>query len=221
MLFIVEDLPDIPTLNILDMFSGSGSWVNDWRTSVSFNVHIDSVDILKLPHINHVTDIRNFTPLREYHIVYASPPCNKYFSKIKKTNKKCPITKEDIKESLELADLSFYYGKKAKFCYIIENPATGLMPKHYSGSKICDYSEYGFPMRKRTALWSNLPLRLKTKKEVSYNNTSLHSLSKLGKSEIPSELSKYVKRIIIRTFNNELQNFKVPGFEKPEISLSR
>lgn len=219
--------PEVPTLNILDMFSGSGNWVKDWRTSVSFNVHIDSVDncenFYPLPHINHIMDIRDFKPtVKEYHIVYASPPCNKYFSKIKGCNKKVKITEKDIEDSLELAELSFSYAKKAKFCFVIENPATGKMVKHYpEGYKVVDYSEYGFPMRKRTAIWSNLPLNLKIKKEISYNRLPLHYLGDLEKSAIPIELAKYIKRIIIRTFNTELQEFKVPGFEKPQLSTTR
>jgi len=132
------------TLNILDAFSGSGNWVKPWLKTVSFNVSIDSVDILDLPHINHKIDIRKFKPEKEYHIVYASPPCP-MFSKIR--NLFAKPTEDELKEAIELADIAFYYASKAKFCYVIENPYTGDMTRIYSGFYKCHYSEYGFPMK--------------------------------------------------------------------------
>ena len=199
------------TLNILDAFSGSGNWVYPWKKTVSFDIHIDSIDILNLPHITHCLDIRNFVPDKEYHIVYASFPCT-HFSRLKATNKK-KTTDKDWKEALDLANIAFELSKHAKLCYVIENPFSGYAPKIFPNYKIVDYSMYGFCMRKRTAIWSNLPLNLKTQKEVCYNKRPLSSLGVIERSAIPIPLSEYIKRIIIRTFNKELQDFKL----KPKL----
>jgi len=212
-------LKNIPTLNILDGYSGTGNWLFPWTKSVSYNVRIDSIDILKLPHVNYCMDIRKFIPEIEYHFVYMSPPCI-HFSKIRCLNKKVnPTTENDLKESLEYANLAFNLGKKAKFCYVIENPLTGTMKKYFPNEKYKEvhYSEYGFPMKKRTAIWSNIIDRFnfKTQKEIKYNRLPLHSMGKMQKSAIPIPLSEYVKRIMVREFNEELQEFKMPGFEKP------
>jgi hypothetical protein len=203
-------------LKILDAFSGSGNWVKGWRDSVSFNTEIDSVDILQLPHINYCMDIRDFKITKEYEVVYASFPCT-HFCRIKQINKK-KTTKEEKDIAVQLADLSFNLAKKAKLAYIIENPATGEATKLYPEFqgipfKIVDYSEYGFGMRKRTAIWTNLPLNLKIQKEVKYNRISLHTMGKIERSIVPILLSNYIKRIIIRTYNKELQVFKKSGFE--------
>ncbi len=205
-------------LRILDAFSGSGNWVKPWWKSVSYNIEIDSIDIQKLPHINHCMDIRKFIFDKEYHIAYFSPPCT-HFSKIRECNTKVKTSKEEMKEAIELVDLSFNLAKKAKLCYVIENPYTGLLPKLYSGSKRVDYSEYGYPMKKSTSIWSNLPLNLKIQKEIKYNRLPLSSMGKIERSMVPLELSEYVKRIIIRTYNKELQQFKKvfdgkPGFKR-------
>jgi len=213
----------IKTLNILDAFSGSGNWVFPWGKSVSYNIHIDSIDdcsgdyqLKKKEHINLKIDIRDFKPNKEYHIVYASFPCT-HFSKLMITQRES--TPEEMKEAVELADIAFKLASKAKWCYVIENPATGKAVKLYplcpfdnTPYKKVDYSEYDYPMKKHTAIWSNLPLILKQKSKLKYNDTNLCKLGKIGKSAIPIELAEYVKRIIVRTYNKELQEFKKEGF---------
>jgi hypothetical protein len=194
------------TLNILDAFSGTGNWVYPWKKTVSFNVNIDSVDILNLPHINHCMDIRKFELKKEYHIVYASFPCT-HFSKMRNCYAKS--TENEMKEAIELSDYAFWLASKATLAYIIENPYTGDAIRIYPNYRKCDYSEYGFPMRKRTAIWSNLPLRLKIQKEFTYNRLPLYSMTDLQKSAVPLPLAEYIKRIIIRTYNKELQKFKI------------
>lgn len=193
------------TLNILDLFSGSGAWVKHWR-NCSYNVCIDSIDIIKKPHINYCMDVLDFISEKDYHIVYSSPPCNLYFSQLRQTNKK-PITKEDIELSLKYANLSFEYGKKALWGYVIENPYTGKMKNYFPNYQIVDYSEYSFSSRKRTAIWSNFKFNLKLKKEISYNRLPLSSLTH-SKSVIPDELAKYIKWAIIKRKIKELQEFK-------------
>lgn len=194
------------TLNILDLFSGYGGWVKPWYKTVSYNISIDSVDIKKREHINYCMNVKEFESKKDYHLVYASPPCT-YFSKMKNCQNR--TTEHDIKDSILLADLSFYFANKAKYAYIIENPYTGLMPSIYSGFKKVDYSEYDYPMRKRTAIWSNLPLKLKTKKNISYNKYPLSYLSNEEKNKIPYKLASYVKWIFIRTYNKEIEKFRI------------
>lgn len=196
------------TLNILDLFSGWGGWVEPWYNSNVYRVHIDSVDIIKR-HVNtnHILDARVFKADKKYHLVYASPPCNYYFSQIKRTNK-IKSTSEDKKMSEELAELSFKYAKSALLGYVIENPYTGLMPKLYSGYKIVDYSMYNYPMRKRTAIWTNLPLKLKLQERKKYNSTQIGCLSLEKRNKIPHLLSRYVKWIFCNVFYNKIQEFK-------------
>jgi hypothetical protein len=198
-------------LEILDAFSGTANWVRPWWKSVSYNIHIDSVDIQKLPHINYNCDIRDFKVIKEYDIVYASFPCTR-FSKLRNCNKRLISDIEFIK-AIELGEIAFKLGKKAKLCYIIENPYNSLVIdtfRKYGEPYKVDYSEYDFPMKKRTAIWSNLPLKMKLQKEIKYNNSSLSKLSKINRSAIPLKLSEYVKRVIIKTYNKELQEFKKP-----------
>ena len=203
-------------LRILDAFSGSGNWVKPWLKTVSFDIEIDSVDILNLPHVNHCMDIRDFKIIKEYHIVYASFPCQ-HFSKIRNCYAKS--TEEEMKKAIELSDYAFYLASKAKLAYLLENPYTGDAIRLYPNYRKVDYSEYGFPMRKRTAIWTNLPLNLKLQKGIKYNRLPLSSMTTINKSAVPLPLAEYVKRIIIRTFNKELQEFKLPGLKKALISV--
>jgi len=194
-------------LNILVLFSGSGGWEYAWNKTQSFDISIDSLDIIKKPHINYCMDIRNFKPNKEYHFIYASPPCNIGFSQLCKTNK---FNKNNINLSLELAKIAFNICKTAKYAYVIENPYTGSMKKYFPDYKIVDYSEYNYPMRKRTAIWSNLPLNLKLQPKNKYNQYPISYLSSIQRMRIPEKLSDYVKRIMIKTYNKELQQFKLP-----------
>ena len=198
----------LPSLNILDLYSGFGGWIEPWIKSNVYRVSIDAVDLIKRnPAVNHLIDAREFKTKKEYDIFYASPPCNTYFSRIRQINKK-PITKDDIKTAKELAELSFKYGEKAKLCYIIENPATGLMTELYDNYQIVDYSMYGFPMRKRTAIWSNIKFNFKLQDSIKYNDTQIGKLTVEQRNKIPWKLSRYVKWMICNTYYKQLQEFK-------------
>jgi hypothetical protein len=191
-------------LNILDLFSGSGSWIEGWRKSTTYNVCIDSVDIIKKPHINYCMDIRDFKPDKKYHIVYASPPCT-HFSQMRKINK-LKTTDEELKEALLFAEIAFNFAKNAKFCYVIENPYTGSLKNYYPDCQMVDYSCYDFPMRKRTAIWSNIDLKLKIKIELNYNRLPLQYIKENAK--IPKKLVDRIKWMIIKKFNKELKEFR-------------
>ena len=97
-------------INILDLFSGSGAWVKGWKNSTTYKANIDSVDIIKKPHINFYMDVRDFRTNKIYDIVYASPPCT-HFSIMRNINK-LKTTEQEFKEALELAQLAFDYAKK-------------------------------------------------------------------------------------------------------------
>lgn len=193
-------------LKILDLFSGTGSWINGWSKSITYNTIIHSVDIVKKDHINYHMDIRDFKPTIDYDIIYASIPCT-HFSQMRQINKN-KTTEKQFKEALELAELTFNYAKTANLCYVIENLQTGKLKNYYSNWQTVDYSEYGYPLRKRTAIWSNIDLKLKVKKEISYNRLFLQSLKPDEKWKIPDKLSSHIKWMIIKTFNKELKRFK-------------
>lgn len=199
--FIGEPMQE---LNILDLFSGSGSWSKNWRNNTTYNIHIDSVDLENREHITHCMDVRDFEFEREYHFIYSSPPCNK-FSRLNNFHKP---SKEELKEALDLAEVAFSISRKAKFAYIIENPATGLLPQIYPNYQVVDYSEYNYPLRKRTAIWSNVQFNFKTKTDISYNRLPLSYLSRDDKWKIPKQLTDYIKWVFIKRFNNELKNFR-------------
>jgi len=186
----------IREINILDLFSGSGSWVKGWRESTTYKANIDSVDIIKQSHVNFCMDVRDFKSDKIYDIVYASFPCT-HFSQMRNINK-LKTTKEEFNTALELAKLSFEWGKKAKYAYIIENPYTGKAKNYFPNYQIVDYSLYDFPMRKRTAIWSNIDLKLKVKinGDVNYNKLPLQYIK--NNAVIPEKLSKHIKWMIIK-----------------------
>lgn len=204
-------------LRILDACSGSGSWLENWRDSHSYDIELHAVDIVKRPHITHVMDILDFTPEKPYHIVYASPPCND-FSQIRRLSK-TPVTEEDLEQSKKIAAKCFELGKAAVLAYVIENPATGMLPKLYPDYQVVDYSEYGYPLRKRTAIWSNLTFHFKTKEEIKYNDSNLPSSDE--KWRIPKKLRDYIKWVIIKKYMQELKAFHLPKVKEKYESRNK
>jgi hypothetical protein len=205
-------MAELKTLEILDLYSGSGAWANQWRNSKTYRVNIDSVDIAKTgEHINYLMDVRNFKTDKTYDIVYCSPPCEK-FSRLNYRT-----TGNQLKEATELVKIAWSFAQQAKICYVIENPYTGTLPELCRTNEYfkdmpkplkVDYSEYGYPIRKRTAIWTNIPLTLKIREDKGYNNTNIEAIPEKERSEIPYKLVKHIKEVILKRFNSQLRQYR-------------
>lgn len=143
---------------LLDLFSGTGSFAKVARW---YGWHVVSVDIDQRPHITHCEDILTFDykqyPPRYFDIITASPPCTNYSSANRKPIKDRDLTHSDnmVQKAIEIIE---YF--KPKY-WLIENPQSGLLKFRPFMKDIpytdVDYCRYGFPCRKRTRLWNNIP----------------------------------------------------------------
>jgi site-specific DNA-cytosine methylase len=120
-----------------------------------------SVDIDRRPHITHCADILQWDykqyPSGYFDMITASPPCTNYSSANRKPIKDRDMTHSDqmVQKTIEIID---YFQPKY---WLIENPQSGLLKFRPFMKDIpytdVDYCRYGFPCRKRTRFWNNIP----------------------------------------------------------------
>ena len=157
-------------INILELFAGTRSWTKPYEGDVRFQqlsieleMYAGTVcrDILQW-------DYKAECAGTEFNVLYASPPCNLYFTNLKQTlnGDKFGYSQKDMELSLMLVDKTIeilnYF--KPKY-FVIENPV-GKMRKHYPqingfAPLLVDYCEYGVPYKKPTYLWTNISLKPK------------------------------------------------------------
>ena len=138
-------------MNLLDLFSGSGS-VGKVARDLGFNVI--SLD-LKNADIN--TDILEWDykqfDRNHFDFIWSSPPCTEY--SVAKTR---GIRNIEYANSIVLKTIEIIKYFNAKYV-VIENPQTGLLKNQFMDEfefKDDHYCKYGFHYRKRTRLWNNI-----------------------------------------------------------------
>ena len=139
-------------MRLLELFSGTGSVGRVFRAC---GWDVTSLD-LRNADIN--TDVMrwDYRGLGPFDFVWASPPCTQY-SRARTTGGARDLEGADalVAKTLEIID---YF--KPRF-WLLENPQTGLLKTRavVAGRPFRDvcYCKYGFPYRKCTRLWGNLP----------------------------------------------------------------
>ena len=154
-------------MNVLSLFSGTQSWTKFYsKEDKIYNIDIEYLysntlcrNILYWDYKTEITD--------KIDIIYASPPCNLYFTILKNLNGNTKYTEQEKQLSIQLVDKTIeiieYF--RPKF-FVIENPV-GKMKQHYP--KILDkafirldYCMYGKKYKKPTNIWTNLSFTPKT-----------------------------------------------------------
>jgi hypothetical protein len=165
------------TLYMLELFSGTGSvgdaararYGNMQHYSADINPKYNPTTAIDMLHWNYKADLDAFLEKRtkgDYVIVWMSPPCTQY--SIARSRAKTPRDLEGadalVKRALEIKD---YVKPNAWF---LENPhgdarsALRLRPIMESLEQYrheCTYCHYGKRFRKRTDIWTNVPITLK------------------------------------------------------------
>lgn len=151
---------------ILSLFSGTDSWTKPYENNDRFKIiRLDNnIDFKTNAEIQMDILQWDYTALKEkIDVIYASPPCNLYFTNMKHLTGVQIYTEADKELSLKLVNKTIeiitYF--KPKF-FIIENPRA-KMRKHYPeilGEKpqIFYYCQNGFDYKKPTDIWSNIKL---------------------------------------------------------------
>jgi hypothetical protein len=152
-------------MKLLDLFTGTGSVA---RVARDLGYEVTTLDIDKRCSPDICADILTFdyTTLDKYDVVWASPPCNT-FSHARKSNiGRNGYTAESLARDIEEIGLPILRRTQELIDYLkptyffIENPYTGEMKKYIEEKPyVFDYCMFGFDYRKRTALWSNKPLK--------------------------------------------------------------
>ena len=147
----------------LEVFAGTQSFSNGLRRACTAD--ITTLDILPRFRPTIRIDIMKWDyaqiPPGTFDIIWCSPPCTEYSSAKTRGARNLELADSHVRKCFEIID---YFKPKV---WIIENPATGLLPRRMPGIRlgiadpsIADYCAYGKPYRKRTAFWSNMPFQL-------------------------------------------------------------
>ena len=156
---------------LLDLFTGTGS-VARVAEELGYEVHTLDIDRRCKPDL--CVDVLEFDYANAFKpgyfdVVWASPPCHT-FSCARKCNIGRYVKGEMCtRETLARDELGIGVPLLRRTIEIItylqptrwfiENPYTGTMKKHIDEPPaVYDYCMYGYPYRKRTAIWSNAVL---------------------------------------------------------------
>ena len=158
-------------MKLLDLFSGGKSVA---RVAESLGYTITTLDINKNYQPDIIANVLDFDYKSvwmpgDFDVVWASIPCET-FSAARRSNigrmvNGHILTTERLLSDCETLGVPLLRRTQEIIEYLqprmwfIENPYTGTM-KNYILEKpaVFDYCMFGFPYRKRTAIWSNVPL---------------------------------------------------------------
>ena len=148
-------------VRVLELFSGTGSVGRYLREN--FGWEVISLDICPKSDATHVCDILLWDELQytpgHFDFCWASPPCTMF--SIARTTASTPRDIDGATRIVQrtrdiIANLQIPW-------FVIENPQSGLLKVQPVVSDLpffdTDYCAHGQPFRKRTRLWSNLPLQ--------------------------------------------------------------
>ena len=183
-------------MKLLDLFTGTGSVKN---IAEELGYSVTSLDIDPKFRPTHVADINSFDYKShfkpgDFDIIWASPPCQ-YFSQARKCNIGRTLKNgETLTAERVLSDITEFGVPILRRTqeiieylqprvWFIENPYTGAM-KRYIPEKpaVFDYCMFGFPYRKRTAIWSNQHLESVLCDRSHLINGS-HAMTPIGSSK--------------------------------------
>jgi len=202
-------------INILSLFSGTHSWTWLFENNPKYNVISIDLEYLYPNTIcrNILTwDYMNDNILKDIKIdiIFASPPCNLYFTHLKKQKGMCIYTENDRKTSLMLVDKTIEIIKSLLPRYWTIENSVGKMRWYYPVILGCkyrtiDYCMYGMRYKKPTDMWSNIPFIPRRCEHGVHGYTVIdHPSSR--------KFKKYVKRGIINT--EQYRAMIAPGFVK-------
>ena len=158
-------------MKLLDLFTGTGSIAKVAR-ELGFEVTTLDIDPRCNPDIcaDVITfDYKCHFEPGSFDVIWSSPPCQT-FSCARKCNigRKVNgelLTAERLNQDMENVGVPILRKTQEIIEFLqpkvwfIENPYTGKMKEYISEKAyIYDYCMFGFPYRKRTAIWSNVPL---------------------------------------------------------------
>ena len=200
-------------INILELFAGTKSWTKPYESdarfqqlSIELEMYAGTVcrDILQW---NYKAECAG----TKFSVLYASPPCNLYFTNLKNLNGTRIYTEKEKELSLKLVDKTIeilnYF--KPKY-FVIENPV-GKMRKHYPqingfAPLLVDYCEYGVPYKKPTYLWTNIDLKPKRCNHKKHDVSVRIMPREYGKTVSIDKLRKTEGKVgvISETFNAQI-----------------
>ena len=149
-------------VRILELFSGTKSVS---KAMMEFWPHatVTSVDASNEYEPDIVADIRtwDYTSYSTGHfdVVWASPPCTE-FSRANRGVRDLEAADACVQATFRIID---HFRPRAWF---VENPASGMlrkrpfMQRYAALANVTSYCRWGFPYRKHTNIWSNVPLEL-------------------------------------------------------------
>ena len=219
--------------NALVLFSGTGS-IDKALRSVDRNLNIVSVDINKKYNSTHCVDITKWKcPYKPhfFQFIWASPDCSQYSKALTQRDvHRLPIEVQNrltdnlrdlyaadlrVKSALKLLSLL-----KPKY-WVIENPEGSVkyglqtrpfMRRYNKYKHICTYCKYGFPNKKPTCIWTNIP-GVKFKHcdidpcvyKLQHGHHACHSQEGSNKYNIGLKSTKYTypvpKKLVLQLYN--------------------
>lgn len=194
---------------LLELFCGNKS-ISKW----ALGYEVISIDIDKRWSPTHCVDILKWDyqqyPPNYFDVIWASPPCTT-FSTAKWSNiGRHGITRESCQQDIfdkglpplmKTLEIINYFQPKV---WMIENPRDGRM-RHFMGDlpyTDCAYCQYGMPYRKRTRIWNNIGLKLKSCQCVGRHSETLS----MGRCRSTHQMY-VIPELLVKEIFSQIDNF--------------